>query len=214
MQRSPVGRESARKSQVMHSRRSRKALRFCPSVFLYISSVVPSMWLINLDIVEKIKSYESYISISKNFDLSNLTANEHLQHVEEAISTQDWFSMLNGQFLMLTLIIGRWMLPKGDLTRDQLSQLLLAYIGAVADIVEFVDSFDEDKIIENPVIINWILGVWTWCLIQFTIVLTDTKSETLQSTGIVKEKIQTKTSCCSIEVWGIILNIILQAHFS
>ena len=34
------------------------------------------------------------------------------------------------QFLMLVLIIGRWLLPKGDLTRDQLSQLLLVYIGS------------------------------------------------------------------------------------
>lgn len=45
------------------------------------------------------------------------------------------------QFLMLILIIGRWMLPKGDLTRDQLSQLLLVYIGTAADIIEFFDSF-------------------------------------------------------------------------
>lgn len=47
------------------------------------------------------------------------------------------------QFLMLILIIGRWMLPKGDLTRDQLSQLLLVYIGTAADIIEFFDSFKE-----------------------------------------------------------------------
>ena len=42
---------------------------------------------------------------------------------------------------MLILIIGRWLLPKGDLTRDQLSQLLLVYIGTAADIIEFFDSF-------------------------------------------------------------------------
>ena len=45
------------------------------------------------------------------------------------------------QFLMLVLIIGRWMLPKGDMTRDQLAQLLLVYIGTAADIIEFFDSF-------------------------------------------------------------------------
>lgn len=42
---------------------------------------------------------------------------------------------------MLILILGRWMLPKGDLTRDQLSQLLLVYIGTAADIIEFFDTF-------------------------------------------------------------------------
>lgn len=58
------------------------------------------------------------------------------------------------QFLMLILIIGRWMLPKGELTRDQLSQLLLVYIGTAADIIEFFDSFKvlsslDPKLLEN-----------------------------------------------------------------
>lgn len=39
-----------------------------------------------------------------------------------------WVTLIE-QFLMLTLIVGRWLLPKGELTRDQLSQLLLVYIG-------------------------------------------------------------------------------------
>ena len=51
-----------------------------------------------------------------------------------------WATVIE-QLLMLILIIGRWMLPKGGLTRDQLSQLLLVYIGTAADIIEFFDSF-------------------------------------------------------------------------
>ncbi len=54
---------------------------------------------------------------------------------------EDTLVVLIEQLLMLILIIGRWMLPKGDLTRDQLSQLLLVYIGTAADIIEFFDSF-------------------------------------------------------------------------
>ena len=50
------------------------------------------------------------------------------------------------QLLLLFLILGRWMLPKGDLTHDQLSQLLLVYIGTAADIVEFFDAFKEDTV--------------------------------------------------------------------
>jgi len=50
------------------------------------------------------------------------------------------------QLILLFLILGRWMLPKGDLTHDQLSQLLLVYIGTAADIVEFFDAFKEDTV--------------------------------------------------------------------
>jgi hypothetical protein len=50
------------------------------------------------------------------------------------------------QLLLLLLIMGRWMLPKGKLTHDQLSQLLLVYIGTAADIVEFFEAFKEDVV--------------------------------------------------------------------
>lgn len=56
------------------------------------------------------------------------------------LSSETWATVIE-QFLMLILIIGRWLLPKGDLTREQLSQLLLVYIGTAADIIEFFDSF-------------------------------------------------------------------------
>jgi hypothetical protein len=56
------------------------------------------------------------------------------------IDAQTWMLVIE-QLLMLILIIGRWMLPKGGLTKDQLSQLLLVYIGTAADIIEFFDTF-------------------------------------------------------------------------
>lgn len=46
------------------------------------------------------------------------------------VDPSTWITLIE-QFLMLILIVGRWMLPKGDLTRDQLSQLLLVYIGEI-----------------------------------------------------------------------------------
>ena len=49
------------------------------------------------------------------------------------------------QCLMLFLIIGRWMLPS-EMSRDELAQLLLCYIGVAADIIEFFDSF---KVTDN-----------------------------------------------------------------
>ena len=41
--------------------------------------------------------------------------------------------------ILFIIIIGRWMLPKAaGVTRDQLSQILLIFIGVGADILEFV----------------------------------------------------------------------------
>ncbi|XP_006559519.2 transmembrane protein 26 [Apis mellifera] len=195
---------------------------FCPSVFLYLSSVVPAIWLLELDKVDRrLKTFETNVNKSENLDLTNLAAKD-LKHLEKAlgvnihlpnikISKETWVTLIE-QFLMLILIIGRWMLPKGDLTRDQLSQLLLVYIGTAADIIEFFDSFKEDRIAREPVLVYLTLGIWAWSLMQFTVVLTATKSRKsrLSSGNVVKRRIHTETSCCSIDVWGITLNMILQ----
>ncbi|CAK9818242.1 Transmembrane protein 26 [Anthophora plagiata] len=195
---------------------------FCPSVFLYLSSVVPAIWLLELDKVDRrLKAFGTNVNISEDFDLKNLAAAD-LKHLEKAlgvniylpdiqISTETWVTLIE-QFLMLILIIGRWMLPKGDLTRDQLSQLLLVYIGTAADIIEFFDSFKEDRIAREPVLVYLTLGIWAWSLMQFTVVLTATKSRKsrLSSGSAVKRRVHTETSCCSIDVWGIALNMVLQ----
>ena len=52
----------------------------------------------------------------------------------------EWCKVLE-QMLLLLLIIGRWLLPKGEITREQLSQLLLVYIGMAADIIELFEAF-------------------------------------------------------------------------
>ena len=37
--------------------------------------------------------------------------------------------------LIIVIIFGRWLMPRGKLTRDQLSALLIGYVGTAADIV-------------------------------------------------------------------------------
>ncbi|KYN10285.1 hypothetical protein ALC57_17582, partial [Trachymyrmex cornetzi] len=68
---------------------------FCPSVFLYLSSVVPAIWLLELDKVNvRLKSRGTNINISENIDLSNLAADD-LKHLEEALGVRFIFNINN-----------------------------------------------------------------------------------------------------------------------
>lgn len=98
------------------------------------------------------------------------------------ISPDTWTTLIE-QFLMLILIVGRWLLPKGDLTRDQLSQLLLVYIGTAADIIEFFDSYKDDSIARIGFLVFLTLGIWSWSLMQFTIVLSATRGRRPRGSG-------------------------------
>ncbi|CAH2012142.1 unnamed protein product [Acanthoscelides obtectus] len=186
--------------------------RFCPSVFLYLTSIVPAIWLLELDKVDRRMKAIGEIPL-------NLTTGSQLKDFNDLIgvqiklpdislTTETWITLIE-QFLMLILIIGRWMLPKGDLTRDQLSQLLLVYIGTAADIIEFFDSFKDDKIASEPILVLLTLGIWSWSLMQFTVVLTATKARRSRLTT-TKPSIKRSDNCCTIDVCSIVLNITLQ----
>ncbi|KAI3390161.1 hypothetical protein SNEBB_001833 [Seison nebaliae] len=90
------------------------------------------------------------------------------------VSDQKWLWLIE-QSLLLILIIGRWLLPKGEITRDQLSQLLLVYIGMAADIIELFEAFKEGAVQNNVRLVAVVLALWTVSLMQFTLVITATK---------------------------------------
>ena len=81
------------------------------------------------------------------------------------------------QALVLILVIGRWLLPKGDITRDQLSQLLLSYIGTAADIMEFTEIIKDDirrrnpEMLQNKHFVNAIFLLWSVSLFQFSLTI-------------------------------------------
>ncbi|KAL5285197.1 hypothetical protein ACFFRR_007132 [Megaselia abdita] len=214
---------------------------FCPSVFIYLLSVVPAIWLLELNLFEA-RAANSSVTSNKNDTNGNLTTYNYLETKRPNSSgiastkndtsgnllssldnilgggmvkkpdTKDTWIKLIEQFLMLILIVGRWLLPKGDLTRDQLSQLLLVYIGTAADIIEFFESYKS--VTGNETILVYLtLGIWSWSLLQFTIVLSATRAR--RSRGGGSHHIDDSANCCNdcccgIDVWGIVLNVLLQ----
>jgi len=119
------------------------------------------------------------------------------------------------QLTLLVLIIGRWMLPKGVVSRNQLSQLLLVYFAISFDIMELFYLFDERHIIASRTMQHVILAIWTGSLLQFTIVLTTIKTrrhrlsrEMQGGHGLVHR--MTQWRCCHTEIWGLIVVLILQ----
>nr|XP_006813184.1 PREDICTED: transmembrane protein 26-like [Saccoglossus kowalevskii] len=171
---------------------------FCPSCFFYLGSLVPSIWILELDLLDKrIASFELTMGTT------------------EEIVTDDWTLALE-QILLFILIIGRWMLPKGQITRDQLSQLLLVYIGVAADIIEFFEVFKEDSVKYNRELIIVTLTLWTWSLMQFTLVVTVTKSSKPRlampspAEDEIREDSDPRCVCLESDAWGIAVTLSLQ----
>ncbi|XP_071792566.1 transmembrane protein 26-like [Asterias amurensis] len=192
---------------------------FCPSVFLYLASVVPGLWLLNFDLYGKRIEYRDSMNLE---DCSSETVYNSSSLSSDAISglqinipvalTDDSWSLALEQFLLALLLLGRWLLPKGSLTRDQLSQLLLVYIGMAADILEFsLETLKEQAVICNLFLIILILGLWSWSLLQFTLVLTSVSAPRARAAKISGGKsCKGCFGCCENEIWALWITIVMQ----
>ncbi|CAF0774485.1 unnamed protein product [Didymodactylos carnosus] len=181
---------------------------FCPSVFFYLCTVIPSVWFLELDLAEQRSRYNvtQLITSTDNEDYVPL--------VPWKIPAEMWTQIVE-QTLLLVLIIGRWLLPVGKtMTRDQLSQLLLVYIGTAADIIELFEAFKESGVQRNLTIIHLILSAWSVSLLQFTLVVTSTKSRKtrggFQSSDDSTDQCFTFRLFWETELWALSTTILLQ----
>ncbi|XP_039250310.1 transmembrane protein 26-like [Styela clava] len=140
---------------------------------------------------------------------------------------QTWILVLH-QLLLFFLIVGRWLLPTGEgISKDQLSQLLLVFIGVGADILEFVtETIKEIEVRCDRTLLIVIMAFWSWSTLQFSLVLTATKARRTRAVGIyegedendspvvVVEEADRPSACVAflknMEVWGIFSTLILQ----
>ncbi|XP_073346500.1 transmembrane protein 26b [Pagrus major] len=149
---------------------------FSPAIFLFLISIIPSLWILELhhqenkstdSTCEKLDSTENIKSLFRLWRNST-NGSELPEGVSlSSVCANDWILALH-QILLILLILGKWLLPAaGELTRDQLSQLLLIFVGTAADILEFTSETLSDINDSSPAMVYIILAVWTWSMLQF-----------------------------------------------
>uniref|UniRef100_A0A8D0GM31 Transmembrane protein 26 n=1 Tax=Sphenodon punctatus TaxID=8508 RepID=A0A8D0GM31_SPHPU len=121
-----------------------------------------------------------------------------------------WTLGLHQTFLLL-LIIGRWLLPiGGEITRDQLSQLLLMFVGTAADILEFTsETLEIENVRNNHALVYAILAVWTWSMLQFPLDLAVQHVDCMPS--VSSKKVFSLLLCRhSADLWNIGISLFIQ----
>ncbi|XP_059189026.1 transmembrane protein 26 [Centropristis striata] len=178
---------------------------FSPMVFLYLSTVIPSIWFLELSLLQS----KLPVNNSSGPELHLLARIPITAGIVE-LDPENWVAGLE-QTMLIVLVLGRWLMPKGDMSRDQLSQLLMVYVGLGADILDIFDTFKEPEVKTNRAVVIMGLGLFSWALMQFPLVLTQTqpsKGEPPRSS--VGGAPSSFTSCCSSEVWSLLLTVGLQ----
>ncbi|XP_077586253.1 p53 apoptosis effector related to PMP-22 [Stigmatopora nigra] len=163
---------------------------FSPPIFLFLISIIPSVWILELHYQQdkvsdpqcnKLDSWENVKRVITPNETTgtNLTYQNYLENINQALCSNEWILALH-QILLILLIVGKWLLPLGGgVTRDELSQLLLIFVGTAADILEFTSETLSDVKENSPQLVYIILAVWTWSMLQFPLHLAGQTSPTL-----------------------------------
>ncbi|XP_071250866.1 transmembrane protein 26b [Salvelinus alpinus] len=147
---------------------------FSPAIFLFLISIIPSLWILELHHQEnkapdsRCENIKSLINMQRgNPTNGSETLFQGSVSLLSSVCANDWILALH-QTLLILLVVGKWLLPiAGGVTRDELSQLLLVFIGTAADILEFTSETLLDVKDSSPSMVYVILGVWTWSMFQF-----------------------------------------------
>uniref|UniRef100_A0A8C4SFM0 Transmembrane protein 26 n=1 Tax=Erpetoichthys calabaricus TaxID=27687 RepID=A0A8C4SFM0_ERPCA len=108
-----------------------------------------------------------------SFDVVQLFNSLCFSYFQISITAEEamWTSGVE-QTMMLMLVVGRWLMPRGDLSRAQLYELLLVESALGADILDILDTSKQSQVETNRAIRVMGLGVFSWSMIQFPLVLT------------------------------------------
>ncbi|XP_048863138.1 transmembrane protein 26-like [Brienomyrus brachyistius] len=180
---------------------------FSPAILLFLISIIPSIWILELYHQENKLNDPQCNSLNLRENVrSILNTTRKKEIIKELgallsdVCVDDWILALH-QILLILLIVGKWLLPKGgSITRDGLSQLLLIFVGIAADILEFTSETLSDVKESRPEFVCVILGVWTWSMLQFPFHVTVVNPRSADATeGRSTSRLRRHFS----DIWGI-----------
>ncbi|XP_073512988.1 transmembrane protein 26-like isoform X2 [Phyllobates terribilis] len=175
---------------------------FSPVVFLYLCTIIPSIFVME------------FTNLQVRMNVTNETDTECTESFSKEFS-----KLVQGmeELTILVLIIGRWLMPRGKMNRDQLAQLLLMYLALGADILDILELMKEPSVKTNETVTVVGLCLFSWAILQFTLVLTQSLSYSspdaevygqLRSSSAVKNCVM--SICCTTEVWSVMIAVGMQ----
>ncbi|KAK3091879.1 hypothetical protein FSP39_023385 [Pinctada imbricata] len=158
---------------------------FCPCFLVYLLTTLPTIWLLQIsqmsNYLQLLENYDSIPADTSNGTLLFMT-NTSIPSLsslrEEDFGFSDLtnfgantWSIIVEESLVYLIVLSRWLLPRGEVTREALSDLLLDYLAIASDIMELFALFDVDKIRAKPNVTYAILTIWSISFFQFVPVM-------------------------------------------
>lgn len=163
---------------------------------------MPAIWILQLDVLER----KFNVNVTSNSSTEELSTIYGLKIIPISLDAETWSSILQ-QLLLFVLVIGRMLLPRGHLTRDELSQTLFIFIGSGSDVMEFFVVFEDPIFYNNTGLKYATLIIWSISLLQFIFVIAVAKGPKRFRMGTMVEEMEGEHKHFGAELWGLLLSI-------
>ncbi|XP_062571854.1 transmembrane protein 26-like [Saccostrea cucullata] len=183
-------------------RKGRDPKWICPCFVLYLLGTVPAIWFLQLDVLER----KFNVNITTNSSSEELSTFYGVKLVPIALDAETWASILQ-QLLLFVLVIGRMLLPRGHLSRDELSQTLFIFIGSGSDVMEFFVVFEDPVFYTNKGLKYATLIIWSISLLQFIFVIAVAKGPKRFRLGTMVDEKESEHKNFGAELWGLLISI-------
>ncbi|XP_015192385.1 transmembrane protein 26-like [Lepisosteus oculatus] len=165
---------------------------FSPMVFLYLCTVIPSIWILEL------QTLQSYSSSNTTTEMYGKEKHEQILHLR--------------QTLPFVLVLGRWIMPKGEMSRDDLSNILTNFLSLGADILELSEVFKDKEVRSHYKLLVIGLSLFSLALMQFPLVITKIQ---LPVTHPAPKHLLKRVRDHSVEegcnkILGLLINVVMQ----
>lgn len=143
---------------------------FWPSGFLYITTIVPIIWVTELQLLDQRIAFCVKGPVKPTEKPIRGVLSDSLFHMPIRMIGKKVCEL----GMTIGLILGRWLIPSGHMTREQLSSLLLGYVGNAADTLDFIQLAEMKRVECIRSVTIAVLFVYTWSIYQFSLVTTAT----------------------------------------
>lgn len=109
------------------------------------------------------------------YDFNKFKYNEDIGDITTFVKVV--WSTLEIQIFFALLIFVRWIIPKSNLTPQDLAELLTKYFVISCDMLDFLTILQDDKLIKSETLVMLTLSVWSWSTFQFFIYVPSSDDE-------------------------------------
>lgn len=180
-------------------REGREFKGFLPSVLFFLSSVLPSIWILQIDEAfrrtkfhllneKKETKIKDYFDEMDNLTKYNIT-NANYTNVYSDFKINYWFhddiwENIFSQSLLLLLVLSRWLTTRSKLNINQRFLILIISVAIAADILDFTSYFNIDLVYRNKSLLFTGLFIFSLSLLQFIFLYVEDNSLGVKSNSV------------------------------